>query len=127
MKDRFDYHLQVFQSFSSTLNAFLNQTPDHDEQSRQETADLLALTGSALEERSEYLELGQRLVSRLVSHFPAFTPHIPRELLWFFGGDCLHYLADDEIEKFQLLEERYYEAGENADYSDLRAQAFGLH
>jgi len=127
VKDRYEYHLQLFQSFNSTLNAFLKETPDHDQQSREETAALLAQTAEALEARSNYLELGQQLLGRLVSHFPAFTPHVQRDLFWFFGGDCLHFLSDEEITKFQQLEERYYEAGEEADYSDLRARAFGLH
>lgn len=127
MKDRYEYHLQLFQSFNSALEAFLKETPDHDRQSCEETAALLAQTGQALEARSNYLELGQQLLSRLVSHFPAFTPHVQRDLFWFFGGDCLHFLSDEEIAKFQQLEERYHDAGEDADYSDLRAREFGLH
>lgn len=32
---------------------------------------------------------------------PQIAPMIDRELLWFFGGDCLHYLTDEEINRFQ--------------------------
>jgi len=38
---------------------------------------------------------------------------VPRDLLWFFGGDCLHFMPDDEIAVFQQLEERRYEAEQN--------------
>lgn len=127
MKDRFEYHWQLFQNFDATLEAFLKQTPDHDPQSCTETLTLLEETRDAMTARAHYPEKGQALLSRVVAHFPAFTPHVQRDLFWFFGGDCLHFLADDEIEKFQTLEERYYDSGEQADYGDLRAQVFGMH
>lgn len=73
---------------------------------------------------------GQALLSQIVASFPLITPQMHRDLLWFFGGDCLHYLSDEELDKYQLLEERYYEAGSDGDeglYRNLRAQTFGLH
>ncbi len=127
MKDHFEYHLELFQRFDETLAAFLEKTPDHDPQSCAEALALLEETRTAMAQREDYPELGQRLLSRVVAHFPAFTPHVQRDLFWFFGGDCLHYLGDDEIEKFQRLEERYFDSDEQADYADLRAQVFGLH
>ena len=45
------------------------------------------------------------LVARLFTTYPDFAPTFPRELLWFFGGDCLHYMPDEEIATFQQLEE----------------------
>jgi len=38
---------------------------------------------------------------------------VPRDLLWFFGGDCLHYMPDEELQMFQALDERRYEAAQN--------------
>jgi hypothetical protein len=35
---------------------------------------------------------------------------VPRDLLWFFGGDCLHYMPDEEIGLFQELDERRHQA-----------------
>ena len=32
-------------------------------------------------------------------------PVIERELFWFFGGECLHYLTDEEITQFQRIDE----------------------
>ena len=130
MTERFDYHYQLFQSLDALLGAFLEQDPDHDAQGRREIAEMLTELRRALRERGDYLDRGQQLLCRLVSHFPALTPHIARDLLWFFGGDCLHFLADEELARFQLLEDRYHEAlerGGSADYADLRAQVFGLH
>lgn len=44
---------------------------------------------------------GQALVSRLFTTYPDFAPLFPRELLWFFGGECLHYMPDEEIADFE--------------------------
>lgn len=51
-----------------------------------------------------YLQ-GQDWLVRLFTHYPQFTPAIERELLWFFGGDCLHFLSDEEISAFQHEED----------------------
>lgn len=130
MTSRFDYHHQLFDSLDALLLAFLDQDPDHDAESRAETVELLTSVRAAMQSKCDYLDCGQQLLCRLVSHFPAFTPHVQRDLFWFFGGDCLHFLADEEIEKFQMLDEKFYEISQNkptADYADIRAQVMGLH
>ena len=33
--------------------------------------------------------------------------------MWFFGGDCLNFMPDEEIEMYQILEERRFHALEN--------------
>ncbi len=48
---------------------------------------------------------GQALLCLLIGNYPQFTPLIERQLLWFFGGDCLHFLSDEEINAFQQAEE----------------------
>lgn len=79
------------------------------------------------------LAQGQALLCQIIAHFPDITPMMHRDLLWYFGGDCLHFLSDAELEQYQQLEERYYEAsqcGDAADsghYRDLRAKVFGMH
>lgn len=130
MTNRFDYHLKLFESLDALLLAFLDQDPDHAADSRAETVELLEEVRRAMHDKTDYLESGQQLLCRLVSHFPALTPHVQRDLFWFFGGDCLHFLADEEIEKFQRLEEKFHEMSMQnsaADYGDIRAQVFGLH
>ncbi|WP_263141898.1 PA2817 family protein [Pseudomonas sp. RIT-PI-AD] len=56
------------------------------------------------------LYLGQDLLSQIFHRYPQIAHLVPRDLLWFFGGDCLHYMPDDEIALYQALEERRFEA-----------------
>ena len=60
---------------------------------------------------SQYL--GQDILTQVISRYPQIAHLIPRDLLWFFAGDCLHYLADEEIDLYQALEERRFEAEQN--------------
>lgn len=69
---------------------------------------------------SDLYEVGPALISRLFTTYPDFAPLVPRELLWFFGGDCLHYMPDEEIEQFQRLENLRHEAAARGDTLDLR-------
>jgi hypothetical protein len=72
---------------------------------------------------------GTALVSRLFTTYPELAPLLPRQLLWFFGGDCLHYLPDEEISMFQQLEDMRLEAaarGETFDLRDGRAKLLNL-
>ena len=57
------------------------------------------------------LYLGQDLVSQIFQRYPQIAHLVPRDLLWFFGGDCLHFMPDEEIEMYQALEERRFYAG----------------
>ena len=60
---------------------------------------------------SQYL--GQDILTQVITRYPQIAHLIPRDLLWFFAGDCLHYLSDEEIDMYQALEERRYEAEQN--------------
>ncbi|MCB1731201.1 MAG: hypothetical protein KDI21_12060 [Halieaceae bacterium] len=63
----------------------------------------------------------QPLVDRLFTTYPDFAPTLPRELLWFFGGDCLHFMPDEEIALYQQLDELRHEAAGRGEIMDLRA------
>jgi hypothetical protein len=85
---------------------------------------------TATGDRDDYLGEGQDLITLLISHYPQLTPAIHRDLMWFFGGDCLHFLSEEELGHYQELEERYYQLARetgDAEYRDLRAMEFGLH
>jgi hypothetical protein len=72
---------------------------------------------------------GPALVSQLFSSCPQLAPALPRELLWFLGGDCLHYMPDVELAVFQQLDEmrdQAVAAGEELDYQDARAKLLKL-
>ena len=60
---------------------------------------------------SQYL--GQDLMSQVILRYPQIAHLVPRDLLWFFGGDCLHFMPDEELDLYQALEERRYEAEQN--------------
>ncbi|MBD8095469.1 dehydrogenase [Pseudomonas fluorescens] len=60
---------------------------------------------------SQYL--GQDLMSQVILRYPQIAHLVPRDLLWFFGGDCLHFMPDEELDLYQALEERRFEAEQN--------------
>jgi len=64
---------------------------------------------------------GPALVTRLFTTYPDLAPAFPRELLWFLGGECLHFMPDDEIELHQQLEELRSAAAAAGEQLDLRA------
>lgn len=64
----------------------------------------------ALPDVPEERHLGQELICQVFHRYPQIAHLVPRDLLWFFGGDCLHYMPDEEITLFQELEERRYQA-----------------
>lgn len=73
---------------------------------------------------------GQQLLCKIISSYSHLTPLVARDLLWFFGGDCLHFMPDDEISNYQQLDEHRFEAeSESRDfnYEQERAKIFGLH
>ncbi len=66
-----------------------------------------------------FYDNGQQIICRIISGFPQLTPQIPRPLLWFFGGDCLHYMPDEEIELHQQLEEARVLANQDDEQFDF--------
>lgn len=70
---------------------------------------------------------GQSWITRLFRNYPAFAPHMGREVLWYFGGEALHLMPDEEIAKFQQLENALAEADENFDYLKAKQDIFKQH
>lgn len=52
----------------------------------------------------------QQLISNFIGNFPQLTPMVSRDLLWLLGGDCLHWMPEDEVELYQQLDELYHNA-----------------
>ncbi|WP_205743029.1 PA2817 family protein [Halioglobus maricola] len=100
--------------FASTLQKRTEDLTDGD--SLKE----LAASFSALAngERDLYGD-GPTLISRLFTTYPDFGPTLPRDLLWFLGGECLHYMPDDEIATYQQLDELRHEAASQGKVLDL--------
>ncbi|MEP4147958.1 MAG: PA2817 family protein [Halioglobus sp.] len=63
---------------------------------------------------------GATLVSRLFTTYPDFAPTFPRDLLWFLGGECLHYMPDEEIAAYQKLDDMRYAAADKGETLNLR-------
>ena len=59
---------------------------------------------AVLRESSDDLYVGQVIISQVFQRYPQIAHLVPRDLLWFFGGDCLNFMPDDEIDKYQQLE-----------------------
>lgn len=67
----------------------------------------------------DFYDNGQQIICRIIGGFPQLTPQIPRPLLWFFGGDCLHYMPDEEIDLYQQLDEARMAANQDGEAFDF--------
>ncbi len=129
-----NHHAFHINLLKASFNRLLKQPPFNGEEILQDDQDFLAQLvdlAKALEDHdSEALYNGQEALGRLVRCYPQLVPLVERDLFWFFGGDCLHYMPDDEIELFQQLDELRYEAeaaGETFNIEEARARVFKLH
>ena len=86
--------------FAETLVTRTKQLP-HEHPLRELAAGFQALGDYP----SDFYDQGPDLIARLFDTYPEFTPTFPRQLLWFFGANCLHYMADEELAEFQQLED----------------------
>lgn len=67
---------------------------------------------------------GQAWLGRLFRNYPTYAPHLGREVLWYFGGEALHFMPDQEIEKFQALDDM---VAEGRDYLEAKKEIFNPH
>ncbi|WP_060485498.1 PA2817 family protein [Pseudomonas sp. NBRC 111123] len=108
-----EYHLQLLNHLRTILVALgdAEQVPEESHALFLERFDelLALLPQNPLE--SQYL--GQDLICQVIQRYPQIAHLVPRDLLWFFGGDCLHYMPDEELDLYQRLEDRRYEAEQN--------------
>ena len=113
-----DYHLALLNHLRSILVALgeAEQVPEESHGLFLERFDELLeqLPQDPLE--SQYL--GQDLMCQVIQRYPQIAHLVPRDLLWFFGGDCLHFMPDEELDLYQALEERRYEAEQNEEPFD---------
>jgi hypothetical protein len=127
-KAYFDFHISLLEALIEQIKL---QPPFCLEDSSPEDQEFcLALSNLPQIGGSELLIQGQQLVCRIVAGYPHLMPLLPRDLLWFFGGDCLHYMPDEEIRIFQELDEHRESAKENNEdfsYEKARLHSMGLH
>lgn len=108
-----DHHLALLAHLRSILVALgeAEQVPEESHALFLERFDELLDVLPREPEQSLYL--GQDLICQVIHRYPQIAHLVPRDLLWFFGGDCLHFMPDEEISLFQALDERRYEAEQN--------------
>lgn len=120
-----EYHLLLLQHLRTILVALgeAEQVPEESHALFLERFDeLLTLLPQAPLE-SQYL--GQDLICQVIQRYPQIAHLVPRDLLWFFAGDCLHFMPDDELDLYQRLEELRHEAeqaGEAFDWQQAKQQ-----
>ncbi len=108
----FDYHVDLLKKFKDSIQKY---PPYHKSLADLTETDIAVM--AALDELCQYkhtteqvIERGQWLIERIVSGYNELMPLLSRDLLWFFGGDSLHYMPDDEIRFYQQLDELRYAA-----------------
>jgi hypothetical protein len=106
---------EQLEKFAHDLTVRTEHLPE-DDALRQLAAGFSDLAGGELDLYGD----GPALVSRLFTTYPDFAPTFPRDLLWFFGGDCLHFMPDSEIAVYQQLDELRGEAAARGAKLDMR-------
>ena len=101
------YHVELLKEFNTAIHQQPPfRTPETLTEEDQRFQSVLN-TLSTMTRYSEHdNEQGQWLVGRVVSTYFHLMPLLARDLLWFFGGDCLHYMPDDEIDFYQQLDDQ---------------------
>ncbi len=124
----FQFHRRLLKNLVAATEQQLPQAHrSEDDQALIEALRTLADRDSLSE---DFISLGQWAMYRIIAAYPALTPQVPRDLLWLFGGECLHYMPDDEIARFQRLDESRFAAEDNNiefDYEKERLRILGLH
>ena len=118
------YHLALLNSLFDTLRAqsvLLAQVPEESSILFLERFEELVKQLEAGDQDALYN--GQDIICQIITRYPQIAHMIPRDLLWYFGGDCLHFMPDEEIAQYQLLDEHQAEAaarGEEFNWAQAR-------
>lgn len=128
-QEYYTYHLELLTAFNAQIQPLPPFNTEH--QSEDDREFLAALAELQQQPHGiNFLEQGQVLMCRVVGSYPHLMPLLYRDLLWFFGGDCLHFMPDEEIAVFQRLDEQREEAKEQQvpfNYKEARAKSMGMH
>ncbi|WP_323833968.1 PA2817 family protein [Pseudomonas sichuanensis] len=113
-----EYHLQLLHHLRTILAALgeAEQVPEESHALFLERFDELLTLLPQDPLQSQYL--GQDLICQVIQRYPQIAHLVPRDLLWFFGGDCLHFMPDEELALYQTLEENRYEAEQKGEKFD---------
>lgn len=128
-REYYIYHIELLKAFNAQIQSL---PPFNDENPNTEDMEFIAALAALIThtQGSDWRENGQTLLCRIVGGYSHLMPLLQRDLLWFFGGDCLHYMPDEEIGIFQQLDEMRETAkteGAAFDYKQTRAKLLGMH
>ncbi|GLS26320.1 PA2817 family protein [Marinibactrum halimedae] len=129
--DHFNFHLSLIKHLHDRLlDISTHNTIQHTQNDSDfDLLDALNTLSESDQFDEDFAELGQKVICHIVANQPQLTPDVPRDLFWFFGGDCLHYMPDEEISCFQQLDEARYDAEsseEPFDYQREKNRIFGI-
>ncbi len=113
MNQRLAYHIDLLAQLNTQLAKLelADENYNSDNTILQQLSQLIeSLKDASVQQYDSAIFDGQQWLQRFLTHNPELAPAIHRDLLWFFGGDCLHFMPDDEIEKYQLLDDAMAEA-----------------
>lgn len=126
--DYFEHHSSLLKSLYQYCQ---QQLPFCDERASDVDAEFLALlkdVSQANTSSDDFQANGQAIITRIVSQYPHITPEVNRDLFWFFGGECLHFMADEELQRYQQLDELFHESTEpRLSYAQAKARVMQLH
>ncbi|GAA4648007.1 PA2817 family protein [Kistimonas scapharcae] len=119
-----EHHQQLLDNLMMQLPNALDSVCT-EEQKEQQLEQLQHVKQALVDHLEESRYLGQQWLFAFIGNHPQLAPMVPRDLLWFFGGECLHFMSDDEISKYQRLEDILAEAEHNGrDMSWIEARRF---
>ncbi len=113
MNERLAYHVELLNQLAKQLAKLEQSDQEYNQENTilQQLGQLIeSLKDSSAQQSDSATFEGQQWLHRFLTHNPELAPAIHRDLLWFFGGDCLHFMPDEEIEKYQMLDDAMAEA-----------------
>ena len=118
-----DYHVGLLKKFKQDIQKYPPYQTSLADLSETDQAVMAAIDAlCASEHYSEaMMAQGQWLVERIISGYNELMHFLPRDLLWFFGGDCLHHMPDTEIDFYQQLDELRFAADSQERPFDIEA------
>ncbi|BDX02742.1 MAG: PA2817 family protein [Marinomonas sp.] len=127
MESRTQY---ILDAFADLRHRIAEHDPFNQPELAEEEIDFLAkwdeLVKSIQENSHDYTFDAQEVLSRFIRCYANLVPLIKRELLWFVGGECLHFLGDEEITLYQQLEDRLYELDSQHQSYDISKEIAAL-